>query len=79
MVEVWELLTSQNRLAALLILILHTAIVYGNTSARNRLGQAFFRGQCFTLHCQCKYQVTLCESVCVSNNDWHFCVYILPL
>lgn len=69
MVEVWELLTSQNHLAILLIIILHTAIVYGNTSAGNRLGQAFFRGRRSALLCQCKYWVTLCvrllDCVCV--------------
>lgn len=83
MVEVWELLTSQNHLAILLIIILHTAVVYGNTSAGNRLGQAFFRGQCSALHCQCKYWVTVCACVCVCmcKEQWlaSLCIYLASL
>lgn len=81
MVEVCELLTSQNHLAILLIIILHTAIVYGNTSAGNRLGQAFFRGQHCALHCQCKYWVTACVCVCVCKEQWlaSLCIYLASL
>lgn len=47
------MLTSQNHLSILLIIILHTAFVCGNTSAGSRLGQASFRVQHSALCCPC--------------------------
>lgn len=62
------MLTGQNHLSILLIIILHTAFVCGNTSAGSRLGQASFRVQHSALCCRCgKY--CNCVSVLVGGTD----------
>lgn len=60
------MLTGQNHLSILLIIILHTAFVCGNTSAGSRLGQASFRVQLSAVCCRCgKY----CNSVLVGGTS----------
>lgn len=62
------MLTGQNHLSILLIIILHTAFVCRNTSAGSRLEQASFRVQHSALCCRCgKY--CSCVSVLVGGTN----------